>query len=50
MFLPRSVCLSVCRISQQLVDGFGRNLGGQVACMTRTNLFIFGEDPNPDPE
>ena len=23
-------------------------LGGQVGCVTRTNLFDFGEDPNPD--
>ena len=35
-------------ISQKVLDGFGRNLVGQVGCVARTNRFDFGEDPNPD--
>ena len=45
-----AVCLSVC--VQDISKSCGwiwMKLGGEVGGVTRTNLFDFGEDPNPDP-
>ena len=41
VFIP--VCLSVSKIIYNVMDGFGQ-LGGQVECVTRTNLFDLGEN------
>ena len=43
------VCLSVCEqdISQNY-RWIRAKLGGHVGCVKRTNLFNFGEDPDPD--
>ena len=49
MFSLLSVCLSVC--VQDIAKSCGRiqtKLGGHVGYVARTNLFNFGEDPNPD--
>ena len=40
MFSPLSVFVSVW---------IGMSLSGQVRCVTRTNWFGFGENPDPDP-
>ena len=39
-----AICLYLSRISGEVM------FGGQVGCVTRTNLFDFGEDPNPVPD
>ena len=48
MFPPISVCLSVYRISQKVVQRIWMKFCGQVRCVTRTNRLDFGEDPDPD--
>ena len=47
---PLFVCLSVCE--QDISKSYGQiqmKLGGQVGCVTRTNLFDFAEDLDKDP-
>jgi len=43
--IPLSVCLSVARISQKVIDG----LKYQILWNDRTNRLDFGPDPDPDP-
>ena len=47
---PCNTYTSVCE--HDISKSCGRirtKLGGQVVCVTRKNLFDFGEDPDPDP-
>ena len=39
---------TICSVTfRKVVNGFCTKLGGQVGCITRTNRFDFGEDPDP---
>ena len=45
MFLVRSVCLSVCWITEKVVNGLTKFLG-----RAGTNEFNFGDDPDHRPD
>ena len=46
LFVCLFACLPVCRISQKSCRRIRMKLSGN-GCVTRTNWFNFGEDPNP---
>ena len=51
MFSLLSVCLFVCE--QDISKSYGRigtKSSKQFGCVTKTNLFDFGEDPDSDPD